>query len=195
MKKFAKFIRVLTVSPIMAFLLCTLLLFSGLEAFSSRFMYFICLICLSIIPVLAYPMEKRFKVVGKRNSSLNERAAERKLAIILSFVSYFVLLLVVFATNQPIILKRVCLIYFLCGLLIWFSSTLLNFNASGHICALIGPILVLTSFVNYYYSFLLLLLIPVVWSSLKLKRHTVMQLVAGALIAVLCFLLSVTLIV
>ena len=60
--------------------------------------------------------------------------------------------------------------------------TLLHFKASGHTCGCSGPIAALSIFINPWFLVGYVLLTPIIWSSIRLKRHTALQLLAGCVI-------------
>ena len=67
--------------------------------------------------------------------------------------------------------------------------TLLHFKASGHTCGCSGPIAALSIFINPWFLVGYVLLTPIIWSSIRLKRHTALQLLAGCVIPVLAMLI------
>ena len=73
----------------------------------------------------------------------------------------------------------VYLCYLCSGLLTAFFTKCLGIKSSGHAAGTVGPISVLTLHVSPWFALAYLLLIPVYWSSLKLKRHTLKELLWG----------------
>lgn len=190
MNKIAKIIRVLTISPIMALMTCLVIYFGVDDSFSSVLIFLITIFCLVVFPVLAYPFEQKFNIVKRVNNTLTPRAADRKMAIIFSVISYSLILIVVFLNHESTIVKQLILTYFISGVLIAISSFALKFEASGHMCGMVGPMVFLTVTVSYWFLLILIPLAFVVWSSLKLKRHTVLQLIFGSLMPVVGFIIS-----
>ena len=193
MKKVAKVTRVIMVAPIMALILCTLLLIIKKESFCNIYMYFICLLCLGIIPSLSYVVEKRFHICSKANPNLSNRDSERRLAIYMSEFSYALLTIIVFITKQSDLLKEMTLTYLFSGLFMLIFM-LLKINTSGHTCGFIGPVVFLSYSISIWFLLALPLLYFVIWSSLKLKRHTLFELISGCLIPVVSFLLAILII-
>ena len=190
MNKIAKIIRVLTISPIMALMICLVIYFGVDDSFSSMLIFLITIFCLVVFPVLAYPFEQKVNIVKRVNNTLTPRAADRKMAIIFSVISYSVALLVVFLNHESTIVKQLVLTYFISGVLIAISSFAFKFEASGHMCGMVGPMVFLAVKVSYWFLLILIPLAFVVWSSLKLKRHTVLQLIFGSLMPVVGFIIS-----
>lgn len=194
MNKVAKIVRIITVAPICAFILCTTLLIKDNSIYSNIFMYFTCILCLCIIPSISYIVERKFHLYNKFHPELELRFAERKLAIWFSTISYIVLALIVLLTNQSNILKEMVLTYTFSGLFIFIFSIIIHIDPSGHICGFVGPV----AFLSYSVSWLNLLFLPliyfIVWSSLKLKRHTFLQLSLGGIIPIVSLLIAILII-
>lgn len=191
MNKLAKIIRVLTISPIMALGICLIIFFGVDNSFSSVFVFLLTVFCLAIFPVLAYPFERKTHIMNKINPDLTPRAADRKMAIIFSVISYTVILLVALLNNESVIVKQLVLTYFISGVLICLSSFLFKVEASGHMCGIVGPMVFLSVKISYWFLLIILPLGFVVWSSLKLKRHTPLQLILGSIIPIIGFIISI----
>ena len=58
-----------------------------------------------------------------------------------------------------------------------------------HTCGCSGPIAALSIFINPWFLVGYVLLTPIIWSSIRLKRHTALQLLAGCVIPVLAMLI------
>jgi hypothetical protein len=190
MKMLAKVVRIITVAPIMAFVLCTSIL-AFTNAFNKIFIYFVCVICLSVIPTLAYPIENKTHIYAKKRPDLSKREAQRALAIIFSLIGYAILAVVIFSMDCHQILKQMSLTYLLSGSFIFLLSFVFKINASGHACGVAGPVALLTYAVSPWFLILLPLLFFVFWSSLKLKRHTPIQLIIGSAVPVVSLVISV----
>jgi len=190
MEKLAKIIRIITVAPIMALMLCTILLLNNPQNYNGLWMFFVCIICLCIVPSLAYPIEKKWHIIGRENT-LDERAATRKLAIIMSVIGYCLLLILVVLTHQPTVLVMMAITYALSGLFIFVFSVIIHVNPSGHACGFMGPVIFLCYNISWWFALLTPMLLIVSWSSLKLKRHTWAQLILGTIIPIISFFVSV----
>lgn len=193
MNKLAKIVRIITVAPIMALVLCSVLLARG-DAYNGIYMYFVCLFCLGVLPALSYVIEAKTHFVAKRHPEMSSRECMRRLAIYMSNLGYIALTVVVYVTHQPALLKEMALTYLFSGMLIYIFSIILNIDASGHSCGFIGPVAFLAYNVSWWFLFLLPLFFILAWSSLKLKRHTPFQVVLGAVIPVLSFVLALAIV-
>lgn len=191
MEKFFKIIRIITVSPFMALMLCLLLYFCVPASFQNVGMLILTICLLSVVPALAYPAEKIFGLQRKLDKNSDLRQAQRKMAICFSVISYSCLALLVFLTNSSPILKEMTLTYLFSGALIFVFSIIFNINASGHVCGVVGPIAFLSYSISFYFLFLSFLLIFVVISSLKLKRHSICELIIGGIIPIISFLITI----
>lgn len=184
MKKIAKIIRVLTLAPLIALTLVSVLYFTD-KAFSG-FNFLIVLFTLILLPLLAYPIQDKLKIIKG-----DKRASQRKLAIIFSVIGYVLgfIASLIFASSD--LDKVVYLTYLLSGTLIYLFTFLFKVNASGHMCGVTGPIAVLIYVFGPWYLFIALVLLLVIWASLYLKRHKVIELIIGTIIPILSLIASV----
>ena len=182
-KKVAKITRIITVAPILAFILVTVLY---LTKYFSLVNYIVAITFLVIFPLLAYPVQSKFKIIKGNN-----REAERKLAIIFSVIGYVFGFLFSLIFSANIIEKAVYLTYLLSVVFIFIFTYILKENVSGHMCGVTGPIMVIVYIFGPIYFSLLSILILVVLSSMYLKRHSLSQLIIGSIIPVIAFLISI----
>lgn len=181
-EKLAKALRVLTTPPFFAFALCTIAHFEAVDAFASPLRYWLNVFFLTLLPLLSYPVYVMVPALRKKG-----RDMERSLALVFSLVGYAAGFL--FSHWGGTKFERIVLDTYLFSGISLAVCTLLHFKASGHTCGCSGPIVALSLFVSPWFLLGYGLLTPVVWSSLKLKRHTAMQLLVGALIPVVWMLL------
>ena len=172
-------IRVLTVAPVMALIALCIIFICKPSAFGSAQNFVMSVIFLTVMPLLAYPMQPlipKFKESG--------RAGQRKLAIIMAVVGYILGIVYALVRNVPAELMLIYLTYLISGILIAVFNKLLKIKASGHACGVAGPIAYLYYFVGKYALLGLTVMTAVIISSIKMKRHTLSQLVVGSLISV-----------
>ena len=179
---FARFVRILTAPPIFAALLCVLLYLLLPGSFASPVHFILALGFLTALPLLAYPIAALIPALRRKG-----RDGQRDLAVVFSVVGYvggglFALLFDGAATE--LVLYGT---YVLSGVAIGIG-TLTGFKISGHACGCSGPIAMLSVFICPWFLFGYLLITPIFWSSVKLKRHTVPQLLVGSVIPVLAML-------
>ena len=174
----AKVIRVLTVPPIGALTLVSSLYFKRNEDFGSRLAYLLAVLFLSVFPTLAYPLQPILPPFRGRG-----REGQRSLAILMSVIGYFLGIVFVCFTHASSMLLTVYIVYVVSGVGIALFSKGLHIAASGHACAVAGPVAGMTYFLG---PRALLIGVPVFllvcWSSLRLKRHTLVQFLLGGAI-------------
>lgn len=180
----SKSVRVITVPPIIAAVTATLLYFLGNNFFADIWHYTAALAALTLFPLFAYPIS----LVKPKNT---RRSLQRKLALIFSVAGYIGGFVFALITKAPAGEKVLFTTYLLSGILTAFSSFVLKLKSSGHACGVSGPAAVLSYYLSPWFLFSYLLLIPVFWSSLRLKRHTPAQLISGTVIPVICLFISI----
>lgn len=182
-EKFAKLLRVLTTAPIFAGILCTLLYALVDGSFASLKHYLMAIFFLTALPTLAYPVSAIIPALRRKG-----RNGQRNLAIVFSVLGYiggFLFALLARGTSTEKVLFGTYLISG-CALAV---CTCMHYKASGHACGCSGPVAMLSVYICPWFLFGYLLLTPVIWSSVKLKRHTVSQLLVGSVIPVLALLI------
>lgn len=179
-------VRLLTLPPLMAAAaLCILRerlgLFPGNSLQGGIFF-------LTVLPMMAYPV--CFLVPQLRQKG---RPVQRKTAVVFSVAGY--LGGVLFCLQQGLTGTElaVFLTYLFSGLIIALLSSCFHFKCSGHASAMAGPITLLGMQVSPLCFLGYGLLWPVFASSVRLKRHTREELIAGALTPALLLLLLVPL--
>lgn len=176
----AKWIRTLTVPPVMAIILSTVLYIAlGTTAFANGAHYFEAVFTLGILPLLAYPLCRLIPMFKKKG-----RKFERNLAIVFSVAGYISGTLLICLTNGTKISKILFFTYLISGIITALLSFVFKFKASGHTCGVSGPIAMIVYCFGPIYLLLYALLVPIFVSSLKLKRHTLTQLIAGCLVPI-----------
>ena len=183
MMRLCKIIRIITVAPIAAAAAVTLLFIHG-GFFINNLHFAAALITLTVFPLLAYPVS----LVKKADE---RRKFQRSLAIVFSVAGYIGGTLFSFLTNTTDGEKVLYLTYLLSGIAIAFSSFVLKKKSSGHACGIAGPVALLAYYINPLYLLGLLLLLPVGYASLKMKRHTLPQFICGSVIPVVCLFASI----
>lgn len=186
-ERLAKVLRIITVPPIMALLLVTVLYAVLKEkAFAEPIRYFEAVFTLAILPVLSYPICKLVPSLKKRG-----RKTERSLSIVFSIVGYLMgTLFAIFARGTRVELT-LYLTYIMSGALMGLCSFVFRFRASGHACGSAGPFTMLAHQLGVGWVLGFLLLIPVFASSIRLKRHTVTELIAGGAISACSYFIAV----
>lgn len=190
----AEAIRIATVPPLMALVL--LLALHGAGYFPGASLG-VAIFCLTALPILTYPIwflvpALRRGMLGSKRADCGGvradvpalapgwRASQRKLAIVFSVVGYVAGAVYCLLAHVGRIETIVFLTYLLSGAFIAVTTKVFHFNSSGHACGVAGPIAVLSWACSPLWLLGLLVLAAVFWSSLRKKRHTLPQLLAGA---------------
>ncbi len=185
----AKFIRIISIPPIVVSALAWSL-YSGTDnVFGSASEAFLLILFLGIVPALAYPCQM---LVPKWKSG--GRTAQRKLAFVFSFAGYTAALIWSFASGKSTPLRTITMSYFLSVVILIIFNKLLKIRSSGHSCSATAPIALIFLYVGWTSALpWLAFLAAVVWSSLYLKRHTAGQLFFGSITCLLSVCLSMLL--
>ncbi len=177
-EKLAKIIRILTIAPMGALFLLTILYLVKKEDFGSFLSYVLSVIYLTLLPASAYPLQPYIPVFKDKG-----REGQRNLAIVMATVGYLCGIISITLLQGSLMLWVIYLTYFISGIVIVIFNKLLKIRASGHACGIVGPLAL-----GIYFMGLgglitgILVYVLVWWSSLMLKRHTISQLLWGSII-------------
>ncbi|MFB4213254.1 hypothetical protein ACE1TH_15295 [Shouchella sp. JSM 1781072] len=174
----AKIIRVATIAPLMAFVSLLLLFIFEPAVYGGWFQFSFALLFLVVLPVVAYPLQPI--VPGFRDKG---REGQRNFAILMGVLGYVFGILFAYVTNAPEGITMIYWIYFISGIGIVVFNKVLRIRASGHACGVVGPISFLIYFLGPIAFIGLLLIALVYWASLKMKRHTLAELIWGSAIS------------
>ena len=173
----AKIIRVVTVPPVFAALLTTILYIAmGDAAFANRFHYAEAVFSLSLLPVVPYALCAVIPALKKRG-----RKFER------TVTGYFMGAAFAFFGGGVQVEKVMFATYLCSGLLLAILSFIFKYRASGHACGVAGPVAMLTAYLGAAFLPAALLLVPIGISSVRLGRHTVLQVIIGSAVSVISF--------
>lgn len=176
--KISKIISVISVAPLAALYVLTALYFHDKAIFGGNALwYVISIFFLTIMPLSAYLLEHilpAYKNAG--------REGERKLAFIMCVVGYILGTIVSFVFHAPVLVKMVFVSYLASGGILAIVNSLIRFKASGHACGVAGPFVVLFYFWGAKIWYIIITLVPVFWARLRMGRHTLKELISGAVI-------------
>lgn len=180
-----KTIRIITIAPIIAGIAFLLIWRYNYGVFGSYKSLISCLFFVVLLPILSYPLQKVIPTYKKEG-----RKGQRDLAIIISMISAAIGLwwatVNEFSNGSKLIISS----YLLASIFIYLFSKYTAINASGHACGITGPIIYLLFFIGQWAWLGLLVLIVVYWSSIKMKRHTLDELLYGSFCALIAFILA-----
>lgn len=183
--KVSKIIRVITIPSVMATALLTILYVVMPEIFGALYQYFLSLLFIVVLPVLAYPIQPL--VPGFRGRG---RDGQRKLAILMSLLGYIGGILCGVLLKAPLTLVFIYLTYLFSGLFIFIFSKIIRIKASGHACGVAGPIAMLVYLISPWFLFAILILGATYIASLRMKRHTLPELILGSFLPIVAMLLA-----
>ncbi len=178
MRKFCMAVRVATVSPFMATALCLYLFFSGAGMIGRGRDLAAALICLAVLPLLAYPLQPlipRFRDKG--------RTGQRDLAILFSVAGYLIGLVYAFAAGAGRGMQGLFLTYLLSGALMLLLNGVFKVRASGHACGVAGPWVFLFAAMGWKALWALPVYLLSGACSVYMKRHTPREWLLGSLIS------------
>lgn len=184
--KLAKILRIATLPQLAALITLIIFYFTQPEFFTFGIGEMaIGIVGLTIIPLLSYAI---YPLIAKKGET--KRDGQRKFAVIASTFGYLICNVTAFATNATSELKAFYLTYLISAVAILIINKLGKIKCSGHSCGLFGPVAFLCLYVSFYYAFAFALLAPMFWSSMKLKRHTLGELLLGCLVTAAALAIS-----
>lgn len=184
-----KTVRIITLAPVSALVCLIMMACFRWELLGSSGNFFLSVLFLTVLPVLAYPLQPlipRFRNEG--------REGQRNLAMLLAVLGYTSGTAVSFLLDFPSGLKVFFLTYLFSGFFVALFNRFFHIRASGHACGVAGP----AAYMLYFLGLPGLVGIPflaaVFWASIRMKRHTFVQLVVGSIIPLVALGLSLLII-
>ena len=185
-QKTAKFIRVITVPPVMVLCFLLVMYFFTDCVFRNVYELIFSIIFLMIIPILAYPFQKLFPSLNCKG-----RECQRNLAFVFSFIGYMLSVIYGFTIHAQKYLLQIFLTYFLSVLILLLFNKVIKIRASGHACSIAGPVTLMIFLIGSVTIIpCLIIFLMVAWSSIILKRHTLKELLFGVLSVIIAFAVS-----
>lgn len=181
-----KIIRVITVAPVMAAVALSILFILRPGMFNGIADFVMALVFLTVLPLLAYPVQPLIPYFKDKG-----REGQRLLAIIMAVAGYIGG--IIYALARPVSkeLLIVYLVYLFSGILIFILNKVIKIKASGHACGVAGPVSYLVYFLGWYALAGIAVLALVYWASVRMKRHTLKQLIAGSIIPIVALVISI----
>ncbi len=176
-------VRIVTIPPVMVGILLVLLFALREDIFACPSEMVVSLLCLSILPVLAYPLSVIVPAVRRKG-----RDGQRSLAIYISAVSYLAVFVYGFAAGVGDDLKLVYTGYFLSVVILLVANKVFHVRASGHACSVSGPLVYTAYFLGLWGIAVGCVLWGIIlWASLAMKRHTLLEFLLGTLTCLVSF--------
>ncbi|PKP58637.1 MAG: phosphoesterase PA-phosphatase [Candidatus Altiarchaeales archaeon HGW-Altiarchaeales-2] len=180
---FAEFISKITMAPLLAIPAFFILNFVFLHGLDTNFagIEFICLLFGTILPIASMIIAVELKKRKNENTEYDlPNKEDRVIPYILAIISYLTGTIILYFFNAPLLTIGLMFCY--------FSNTLLAFlinffwKISAHSIGVTGPATALV-FAFGYIGFIYALILPfVMWSRIYLKKHTLLQVITGALL-------------
>jgi len=180
-----RIIRIATLPPIVTGLTVLLLYFFAADKMPTAD-FIVSEICLLLIPVLSYPIREIFRIGKER------REGQRNTALVFSAIGYTIGFIWAMAADSSMLTKVFFSSYLFSVIVLLIINKAVKFKASGHACSTTAPTVFLVWQLNAWFIIPCAALIAAVYqSSLKLKRHTLPQLIAGSAISVVASVFSI----
>jgi hypothetical protein len=186
----AKFIRIITVAPVMALMLLLVLFATRREFFGNDLNLILAIVFLVAFPLLAYPIQPLLPHFRNKG-----RDGQRSLAMWMASLGYLLGLVSAFILPVSDYLLVIYLTYLFSGVSLVLFNKVFKIKASGHACGVAGPIFSLIYFISPWMLLGSVLLAAVYWASLNMGRHTGSELIIGSTIPTYALLLSVLLVI
>lgn len=189
-EKAAKLIRAGTVPPVLVCALLLIVYFFCPDVFAGPVQLALSLLFLVAVPLLAYPLAALLPLYRKQG-----REGQRNLAFLLNPLGYLAAVIYGCSADVSRSLLLIYLTYFLSVAVLLIFNKVLRQRASGHACGIAGPLILLIYFIGWMCVLpCAIIFAAVTWSSLYLHRHTLGELTAGSVTALLSFAMSLLLV-
>lgn len=178
--RLARYVGVLTAPAPMGFVTISLMYLYDAALFGrGAGWYWVALVFLTVVPASAYILKWVIPSIRAQG-----RRGERKLAFIMSVVSYVAGALFCLVRKAPRAVSGLFVSYLASGALLAFVNAVLKVRASGHACGFAGPLTYLARFVGPVPVIIsAAFVLPVVyWARLRAGRHSLRELVSGTII-------------
>jgi hypothetical protein len=181
MKVVYKIARILTLAQILAAFSHAMLYIYRPDVYPTGWHFAYMVFYLGVLPMLAYPLQPVVPHFKKKG-----RDGQRTLAMIFALVGYVFCLVTCALTKASADMWLICLEYLISGVLIFVFNKVFHIKLSAHGCGSAGPIFLLLYFGLYMPAAIMAALTVLAYvSSVKMKRHTVPQLIGGSLVSIL----------
>jgi membrane-associated phospholipid phosphatase len=177
-RKWASFISDMTIPPVIAVLMFSLINYSLLRGFP-----FVAVTCITTLFAAIVPLSMLllWETRTKAKIDLDVPArTERGHPLLFACTSYLIGTAALVAAHAPLLTTVLMFGYFAGTLCLFFIN--LYWKISIHTMGIAGPTTVLIFVFGYWGVLLGLLLPPVIWSRVYLKKHTVAQAIMGAVL-------------
>lgn len=176
----ARLISIMTTPPIMAGAAAGVVHAYNPELFGDNpKWYAITLLLLTVIPLASYAVASivsSIRVLGRKG--------QRKLAFIVSVMSYVVGAIGCVSAKAPRVVSAFFLSYLAAGGILSLINSAFKFRASGHACGFSGPVTIVATIVGPVAILAFAALPLIFWSRLQMQRHSKAQLWSGTAVGI-----------
>lgn len=102
----------------------------------------------------------------------------------MALTSYIVGTIICIILRAPTNLIIIFSSYLLSAVVLTFVNKVLKFKASGHTCGISGPMTLFIYFIGEKAWYAIILIPIVFWSRIKMRRHTIKELIAGTFVGI-----------
>ena len=179
-KQIAVLISAIAYAPIISVPVFALINYFYLNSYDFLVITTICAIFAGILPILLVLFFLKTKSNGKKVDMDIPERTDRNYPLILVILSYIIGTIVLYLLNAPLITTVLMFCYFSNTLILFFIN--LYWKISIHALGVAGPSIALI-YVFGPFGVIFSLMIPLVmWSRIYLKKHTVSQVIMGAML-------------
>ncbi len=172
----AKFIRVVSIPPVMVAALIVLLSVFRSDVITSLSQGLWAILFLSVAPAMAYPLSVIIPSVRAKG-----RNGQRSLAIYLSVAGYLGGCIYGVAAGVGKYLAMIFATYMISVIILLTLNKACHIKASGHACSLTGPIALMCYFLGAWWVAVGIVLYAIIlWASVKMGRHTIKEFLWGS---------------
>lgn len=175
--KICKIISVLSVAPLIALYVLTVIYRHDASVFGGVLWYIISIVFLTVLPISAYLLEHWLPAYKNQG-----RQGERRLAFVMCISGYVLGTITSLAFRAPRGVQMVFLSYLVSGGVLTLVNSVFKYKASGHACGTAGPYVPLMYFMGGKVWYVIFLLVPVYWARIAMGRHTWKELLSGTAI-------------
>lgn len=184
----AKFIRVITIPPVMVTALIILLSVLRDDVVVGLSQSLCAILFLAVIPTMAYPLSVMIPSVRAKG-----RNGQRGLALYLSVAGYLGGCIYGAIAGVGKSLTMIFATYMISVIVLFVLNKVCHIKASGHACSLTGPIAIFCYFLGAWWVVVGVVLYAVIlWASVKMGRHTVKEFLWGSASCLVAWALVLT---
>lgn len=183
----AKIIRILSVPPVVASSLFSILFVKTKNIFADVHDFLVSIFCVGVLPILSYLVHSIVPTLRKAG-----RNGQRKLAFVFSGIGYVIFYSYsVIKSNCTLFFRQISSAYIVSVFTLVVFNKFLNFKMSGHAASIAAPII----FLVYHLGILpsvpcSILFLLVLWASVKTRQHTIFQFLSGGICSATSFFIS-----